>query len=196
LLQESEGPRLIIVNAGRANVFTGQDGEDFARQTAEVSSGLLGGVPASVLLASTGIIGQCPEAAPIMAGLESLSRSMTADGWAQGAEAIRTTDTFAKLATAETQIDGVPVRINGIAKGSGMIMPDMATMLGFIATDANIAQSARSKSFGMARARLSLSRSILNRLEPHKRPKLLRALLPIPRWLKRLSQVRMQIGDA
>lgn len=139
LKQESAGPRLVIVNAGRANVFTGQAGEDFARQTAEKSSTLLGGSPASVLLASTGIIGQCPQSAPIMTGLEHIARSMNPDGWAEGAEAIRTTDTFAKLATIQTEIDGVPIRINGIAKGSGMIMPDMATMLAFFATDADIA---------------------------------------------------------
>ena len=141
-LQETgAGARLIIVNAGRANVFTGAEGEAFALKTAETAARLLGGTANTVLLASTGIIGQCPNIASIAAGLERLAPLMTEDGWADGAEAIRTTDTFSKLATVQTDIDGVPVRINGIAKGSGMIMPDMATMLAFIATDANISQT-------------------------------------------------------
>ena len=136
-----EGPRLVIVNAGRANVFTGAAGEDFAQQSAALGAELLGGVAGSVLLASTGVIGQCPEIAPIKRGLETIAGAMSTDGWSDGAEAIRTTDTFAKLATVDTQIGGVAVRINGIAKGSGMVMPDMATMLAFIATDANIPQA-------------------------------------------------------
>ena len=142
LQQTHSGPRLVIVNAGRANVFTGTAGENFAQQTAEHASSLLGGEAGSVLLASTGIIGQCPEIAPIKSGLENIAANMTADGWNNGAEAIRTTDTFAKLASMSAEIDGTPVRINGIAKGSGMIMPDMATMLSFIATDANISGAA------------------------------------------------------
>ena len=129
------------MNAGRANVFTGEAGEDFARQTAAQAAKLLGGTATSVLLASTGIIGQCPNIAPVAVGLETLVPLMTGDGWADGADAIRTTDTFSKLSTVQTDIAGVPVRINGIAKGSGMIMPDMATMLAFIATDANIPQA-------------------------------------------------------
>lgn len=142
LQQDTSGPRLVVVNAGRANVFTGAAGEDFAKETAQTASQLLGGTSSSVLLASTGIIGQCPNITPIKAGLENIASAMTPDGWLDGAEAIRTTDTFTKLATASAEIDGVQIRINGIAKGSGMIMPDMATMLAFLATDANISQSA------------------------------------------------------
>ena len=138
----ASGPRLVIVNAGRANVFTSEAGEAFANETAQTAIQLLGGTASSVLLASTGIIGQCPNIAPIKAGLENIVDAMTPDGWSDGAEAIRTTDTFAKLATASAEIDGVTVRINGIAKGSGMIMPDMATMLAFLATDANISGAA------------------------------------------------------
>ncbi|MEP6343935.1 MAG: bifunctional glutamate N-acetyltransferase/amino-acid acetyltransferase ArgJ [Maricaulaceae bacterium] len=141
LTSATDGPRLVIVNAGRANVFTGEAGEAFAHETAKKAAELLGGTSQTVLLASTGIIGQCPNIGPIVAGLETISNAMTSDGWADGAEAIRTTDTFAKLATIETDISGVPVRINGIAKGSGMVMPDMATMLAFIATDARLSQS-------------------------------------------------------
>ena len=141
LAEMHDGPRLVIVNAGRANVFTGAAGEAFAQQSAEFASELLGGAAGSVMLASTGIIGQCPHIEPVKAGLETIAGHMTPDGWSDGAEAIRTTDTFAKLATVTTDIGGVPVQINGIAKGSGMIMPDMATMLGFIATDANIPQN-------------------------------------------------------
>ena len=141
LTSATHDPRLVIVNAGRANVFTGEAGETFAYETAKKAAELLGGTAQTVLLASTGIIGQCPNIDPITAGLETISGAMTSDGWADGAEAIRTTDTFAKLATIETDIASVPVRINGIAKGSGMIMPDMATMLAFIATDARLSQS-------------------------------------------------------
>jgi len=137
----SQGPRILVVNAGRANVYTGQAGEDFAQKTAQVASDFLGGSSEAVLLASTGIIGQCPRIEPVKKGLRQIAEIMTHDGWADGAEAIRTTDTFAKLAAITTQIDDKMVQINGIAKGSGMIMPDMATMLSFIATDANIAQN-------------------------------------------------------
>ena len=141
LSTSDDGPRLVIVNAGRANVFTGEAGEAFAQQSAQAASVLLGGTESSVMLASTGIIGQCPHITPIKSGLEAIASVMGPDGWSDGAEAIRTTDTFAKLATVTTQIGGTPVRINGIAKGSGMIEPDMATMLGFIATDAQIPQN-------------------------------------------------------
>jgi glutamate N-acetyltransferase/amino-acid N-acetyltransferase len=135
------GPRLLVVNAGRANVYTGEAGDAFAQKTAQSAAALLGGTARSVMLASTGIIGQCPRLEPIERGLDIIAENMTPDGWAAGGEAIRTTDTFAKLATILTHIDGAPVLINGIAKGSGMIMPDMATMLSFIATDAHIEQA-------------------------------------------------------
>jgi len=102
----AQGPRLVIVNAGRANVYTGDAGESFAQKTAETAASLLGGDIKSVLLASTGVIGQCPNIAPIAEGLEAIAKIMEPDGWAGGAEAIRTTDTFAKLATITTQIDG------------------------------------------------------------------------------------------
>jgi len=142
LKSASQGPRILVVNAGRANVYTGQAGEGFANQTAQMVSDLLGGTTEAVMLASTGIIGQCPQTDPIKKGLIAISKMMISDGWAEGAESIRTTDTFAKLAAVTTQIAGKTVQINGIAKGSGMIMPDMATMLSFIATDANITQGA------------------------------------------------------
>ncbi len=138
----AQGPCLLVVNAGRANVYTGEAGRKVARQTAEKAAQLFGGQAERVLLASTGIIGQCPDITPIKTGLTAISQIMQPHGWEEGAEAIRTTDTFAKRASVTTQIYGQEIRINGIAKGSGMIMPDMATMLSFIATDAAISQGA------------------------------------------------------
>src|SRR4029450_6533882 len=86
----------------------------------------------------TGVIGEPLPDERIIAGLDGLVADLSADGWAAAAAAITTTDTFAKQATRRAVIDGVPVTINGIAKGSGMIQPDMATMLAFVATDAAI----------------------------------------------------------
>ena len=95
-----------------------------------------------VMLASTGVIGVLLDDAKITARLPEIAEQLDADGWADAARAIMTTDTFAKGAVAEAEIDGVKVRIAGIAKGSGMIAPDMATMLAFVATDAAIAPAA------------------------------------------------------
>lgn len=141
----SQKTRLLVVNAGRANVYTGEAGEHFAQQTAQTAAALFGGAADEVLLASTGIIGQCPDIKPVVAGLKAIKGIMMPNGWADAGAAILTTDTFVKLATVSTQIAGQEVRINGIAKGSGMIMPDMATMLSFIATDAAISQAALQK---------------------------------------------------
>jgi len=137
-----KAPRIFVVNSGNSNVFTGEAGDRAALLTAEVAERVFTADTNAVMLASTGVIGEVLDVAKIVRVMPDLPARMTADGWQNAARAIMTTDTYAKGATAETNIGGVPVRINGIAKGSGMIAPDMATMLGFIATDANISQAA------------------------------------------------------
>jgi glutamate N-acetyltransferase/amino-acid N-acetyltransferase len=135
-----EGLRTLVVNAGCANSFTGKAGADAARWTAEIATSQFGGEERSVMLASTGVIGVLLDASKIEAVMPVLE--MRADGWADAAAAIMTTDTFAKGVFAEIEIAGTKVRLAGIAKGSGMIAPDMATMLAFFATDADIAPGA------------------------------------------------------
>ena len=136
------GPVGVIANAGNSNAFTGAAGEESTRAMAARAASALGTVPERVFVASTGVIGERLPHQKIEAVIETLAGSLTADGWARGAGAIMTTDTFPKLASVQCEIDGVPVTISGMAKGSGMIAPDMATMLAFAATDANIGQSA------------------------------------------------------
>jgi glutamate N-acetyltransferase/amino-acid N-acetyltransferase len=130
--------RAIVVNSGNSNAFTGAAGDRTVHDTVEAAAGLFGCKHSEVFVASTGVIGQ-PLAPDAVAGaLPALAKSLKPDSWSAAAEAIRTTDTFAKAVTRSTSIDGVPVTINGIAKGSGMIAPDMATMLAFLFTDAAI----------------------------------------------------------
>ncbi len=135
-----DGPRMVVVNSGTANVFGGQKSRDAVEQTAEGIAAYFGSDPASVCLASTGVIGEPLEASKIVAHFADMKGRMDSGGWEAAARAIMTTDTYPKGATASAVINGVVVHINGIAKGSGMIAPDMATMLSFVATDANIAQ--------------------------------------------------------
>lgn len=131
--------RALLVNSGNANAFTGQKGRASVALSAEIVSNALGVAPAEIFLASTGVIGE-PLDAQKFAGVTSDMAMRLAPGpWMDAAKAIMTTDTFAKVATATVEFDGVPVVISGIAKGSGMIAPDMATMLSFVFTDAPIA---------------------------------------------------------
>lgn len=134
----SGAARAIVVNSGNANAFTGRAGALAAARTAEAAANSVGCKPEEVLLASTGVIGEQLPDSLIAGAMPGLIDTLRDDAWSAAAEAIRTTDTFAKVATATTQIDGTPITINGIAKGSGMIAPNMATMLGFIFTDAAI----------------------------------------------------------
>jgi glutamate N-acetyltransferase/amino-acid N-acetyltransferase len=135
--------RALVVNAGNANAFTGKAGVATVEATAEAAAGIAGCAPQEVTIASTGIIGQplAPDAvARSLPGLVAgLAAEPGAEGWAAAARAIMTTDTFAKLATRTAQLGEVTVTVNGICKGSGMIAPDMATMLGFVFTDAAVA---------------------------------------------------------
>jgi glutamate N-acetyltransferase/amino-acid N-acetyltransferase len=134
--------RALVVNAGNANAFTGAAGEQAVEQTAVAAAGILGCSANEVFVASTGVIGEPPAADKIVRALPRLHNGLGDGGWSIAAKAIATTDTFAKGSTRTVEIDGRPVTINGIAKGAGMIAPDMATMLAFVFTDAAIAPSA------------------------------------------------------
>jgi glutamate N-acetyltransferase/amino-acid N-acetyltransferase len=128
--------RAIVVNSGNANVFTGRAGWQVVEATAQRMARLLGCEPREVFISSTGVIGEPPPPERILAALPGAAERLSADAWEAAARAIMTTDTFPKGATATATIDGARVRLNGFAKGSGMIAPDMATMLGYIFTDA------------------------------------------------------------
>jgi glutamate N-acetyltransferase/amino-acid N-acetyltransferase len=136
-----EDVRALVVNAGCANAFTGKPGADAARRTASAVAKRFDCRQRDVMLASTGVIGVVLDDPKIAARLPEIEGRLTPDGWAGAARAIMTTDTFPKGAYAEADVDGVKVRIAGIAKGSGMIAPDMATMLSFLVTDANLTPS-------------------------------------------------------
>ncbi len=140
--------RAVFVNAGNANAFTGQAGVDTVEKTALAVADSIRASDGEVLLASTGVIGEPLDAGLMIRHLPAMQQSMNeaasshqdlGQDWEQAAEAIRTTDTFAKATSRRLTLNGVEVTITGIAKGSGMIAPDMATMLSFIATDAAIA---------------------------------------------------------
>jgi len=130
--------RALVVNAGIANVFTGKAGAQAVKATADGAAKAVGCKADEVYLASTGVIGQILPADKIVAQLPKLKKGLKADAWMTAAKAIMTTDTFPKLASASCKIDGKKVTINGFCKGSGMIAPDMATMLAFFVTDAKI----------------------------------------------------------
>jgi glutamate N-acetyltransferase/amino-acid N-acetyltransferase len=130
--------RGLLINAGNANVFNGVAGMNAVRSTAEAAARALGCAPEDVFTASTGVIGEPMPAERMVAVMSELAGRLDADHWDQAARAIMTTDTFPKGATRVARIGGVDVRISGIAKGSGMIAPDMATMLAFVVTDAAI----------------------------------------------------------
>lgn len=128
--------QLVVVNSGTANVFTGDVGKKAVVETANGAAKIFGGAANTVQIASTGVIGEPLDASKVTTQFPDMSGRMTADGWADAAKAIMTTDTYPKGAAVKADIAGTPVQINGIAKGSGMIAPDMATMLAYVATDA------------------------------------------------------------
>ena len=139
---QGEDARALVVNAGCANAFTGKPGADAARRVASAVAKRFDCRQRDVMIASTGVIGVLLDDAKITQRLPEVDAALAPDGWAGAARAIMTTDTFPKGAFAEAEIDGKTVRIAGICKGSGMIAPDMATMLAFVATDADIAPKA------------------------------------------------------
>ena len=134
--------RALVVNSGNANAFTGKSGRAATKLTADIAAKAAGCKPSEIFLASTGVIGEPLDArkfAPVMAGLAAGAK---AGAFLDAAKAIMTTDTFPKVATARAKIGKAAVTVNGIAKGAGMIAPDMATMLSFVFTDAAIAAPA------------------------------------------------------
>ncbi len=130
--------RAIVVNAGNANVFTGRQGMDDVAATARAVARAVGCKQGEVMVASTGVIGETLSVDRLLRAVPRLHGRLKAQGWRAAAKAICTTDTFPKGATAQAEIDGQAVCIAGIAKGSGMIAPDMATMLSFLFTDAKL----------------------------------------------------------
>jgi len=130
--------RGLLVNAGNANVFNGVSGIRAVEATAAATAAALGVPAESIFLASTGVIGEPLPAEKIVAAMDRLNGDLGDDRFADAARAIMTTDTFPKAATRTARLGGVDVRVTGIAKGSGMIAPDMATMLAFLFTDAAI----------------------------------------------------------
>ena len=130
--------RGVVINAGNANVFTGKAGEQACVATAQAAAKLLDCPAKQVFLASTGVIGEVLPHQKLVAALPGLQKKLTDGAWEDAARGIMTTDTFPKGATRTAQIGETTVRISGIAKGSGMIAPDMATMLCFIFTDAKL----------------------------------------------------------
>jgi glutamate N-acetyltransferase/amino-acid N-acetyltransferase len=135
-------PRALVVNSGNANAFTGKTGRQACQFTALIASRAIGCKPSDVFLASTGVIGEPLNAKAFDGVMEGMVVAAKPDAWLDAAKAIMTTDTFPKVATATAKLGKAIVTINGIAKGAGMIAPDMATMLSYVFTDAPIGQRA------------------------------------------------------
>jgi len=134
--------RALVVNSGNANAFTGKNGRAATKLTAELAAEAADCRPNQVFLASTGVIGEPLDAGKFASVMDRLTATAEPAGWLGAARAIMTTDTFPKVATATARIGATAVTINGIAKGAGMIAPDMGTMLAFVFTDAPIAAAA------------------------------------------------------
>ncbi len=139
-LAQPDGIRALVVNTGNANAGTGEQGMQDARTTCAALAGLLGCKATQILPFSTGVIMESLPVGRIAAGLPGCVANMRADNWHDAAHAIMTTDIVAKAVSKQVTIGGAAITLTGIAKGSGMIHPNMATMLGYIATDAAIAQ--------------------------------------------------------
>ncbi|WP_313554579.1 bifunctional glutamate N-acetyltransferase/amino-acid acetyltransferase ArgJ [Agrobacterium cavarae] len=134
--------RAVVVNSGNANAFTGQKGRAATDLTGKSAAAAVGCSEREVFLASTGVIGEPLDASKFAGVLDQMKADAKGDFWLEAAKAIMTTDTYPKVATRTAKIGGIEVTINGIAKGAGMIAPDMATMLSYVVTDADIASPA------------------------------------------------------
>ena len=134
--------RALVVNSGNANAFTGNTGKQSTALTADIAAKAVGCSASEIFLASTGVIGEPLDATKFDGVLGTLAETAMPGDWMNAARAIMTTDTFPKVATATVKLGKTNVTINGMAKGAGMIMPDMATMLAFVFTDAPIAAGA------------------------------------------------------
>lgn len=139
-LASAKGIRALVVNTGNANAGTGEKGLENARATCAAVAKLLGCSVEQVLPFSTGVIMEPLPLERIVAGLPSCIANLKADNWFDASQAIMTTDIVGKAVSRQIKVDGVNVTVTGIAKGSGMIHPNMATMLGYIATDATVSQ--------------------------------------------------------
>lgn len=146
-LKRSKTTRAILINSGNANACTGERGMMNAKQSISTVASALGIKESNVLIASTGVIGQFLPMDKLTWGIYEAAKNLSKDGNDDAAEGICTTDTFPKECAVEFEIGGVPVRIGGIAKGSGMIAPNMATMLAFVTTDAKISYPLLRKTF-------------------------------------------------
>lgn len=147
IVEEAPFGQAVIVNAGIANACTGKEGYEYCQRTARRAGDVLGIPEDAVLVASTGVIGMQLPIEKIEAGVESLAgeKAATLEAGTQAAQAIMTTDTISKQAAAEIEVGGVTVRVGGMSKGSGMIHPNMCTMLGFVTTDAVISRELLSR---------------------------------------------------
>lgn len=141
-IAQKSGIRALLVNTGCANAGTGEDGLSRARQTCDALGNLLNLQANQILPFSTGVILESLPTDRLIAGLPAAIENLKEDNWLNAAEAIMTTDIVAKGTSRSIMLDGQNITITGISKGSGMIHPNMATMLGYIATDANLSQSA------------------------------------------------------
>ncbi len=141
-LAQKSGIRALLVNTGNANAGTGEEGLNRAKQTCVALGELLNLQANQILPFSTGVILEPLPVDKVIAGLPAAITNLKEDNWLNAAEAIMTTDIVAKGTSRQIQLDGKTITITGISKGSGMIHPNMATMLGYIATDAAVSQSA------------------------------------------------------
>jgi glutamate N-acetyltransferase/amino-acid N-acetyltransferase len=137
----SPNVRALVINTGIANAGTGEQGMQAARETCEAVAQVLEIAPTQVLPFSTGVILEQLPVERLVAGLPAARADLRADGWFDAAHAIMTTDTMAKAASRTVDIDGRTITLTGMSKGAGMIKPNMATMLGYVATDANVSQT-------------------------------------------------------
>src|SRR4051812_31998235 len=135
------GARALVVNSGNANAFTGKTGKQSTALTAAIAAKAVGCSPNEIFLASTGVIGEPLDATKFDGVLATLAQSAVPGDWIGAARAIMTTDTFPKVATATVKLGKTNVTINGMAKGAGMIAPDMATLLSFVFTDAPLSSA-------------------------------------------------------
>lgn len=135
---QSHQPKLLMINSGNANAGTGQLGMQAASDSCAIAARLMGCAPEEVLPFSTGVIGELLPVAPFETGVPLAMAELSATGWSAAARGIMTTDIVPKAVSRKLDIDGHAVTITGIAKGSGMIHPNMATMLGYVATDAAV----------------------------------------------------------
>jgi glutamate N-acetyltransferase / amino-acid N-acetyltransferase len=134
--------RALVVNSGNANAFTGLKGRETVKLTAEIAAKAAGCKPGEVFISSTGVIGEPLDARKFEGVLDACAASAKDGPWLDAARAIMTTDTYPKVATRSVRLGGTEVHLVGIAKGAGMIAPDMATMLSYVFTDAPVAASA------------------------------------------------------